>query len=96
MADKSVNGPEGALALHVSIGLGILSAPEGAPEQPGSISPDYFRQVGKMLFKCADEGLYEAKHTGGFRLCMGRTMGWPPPQQLSTPPASPDETDEAL
>jgi diguanylate cyclase (GGDEF)-like protein len=94
MNDKSVGESENILPLRVSIGLGVLTAPAGAPEQPGTVSPDYFRQVAKLLFKCADEGLYEAKRSGGARLCIGRTMEWPPPQMLSTPPDAPDPADE--
>ncbi len=76
--DKSITGPEGPIPVHVSIGLSVLN-PElpSAVEAHTSIPPEYFRAVLKTLFRCADEGLYEAKRQGGGRLCIGPSTTLP-------------------
>jgi diguanylate cyclase (GGDEF)-like protein len=77
LRDKPVLGPEGPIALKVSAGLGALEPHSfDAAKIPHPIAATYFEAMARLLIQQADAGLYQAKHTGGNRLCQTAPIAW--------------------
>ncbi len=81
MRDKRVQGPQGALPLTGSVGLGALQVPDfGGAKFPGRVSQAYFQMISEALLLRADESLYQAKREGGNRLGACGLATWPLPE----------------